>query len=153
MYTEDYVAELGFTGSFDVESGFEHTSLASSGFGTTGLSLEGCDIAEIVVVPNDPPVAVGYVFSKATTGLQTQKIVFTAAASSDPNNNPLTHTWAYGNIVKVGSMTSFDIARPEFQPEEHSITLTVSDGGKSDETTFTFYVDPYCFSCNGQSAF
>jgi len=150
VYTQDYFVYLGADASIDGDFGYQFSGW-DFGFRAGGLYLEGCDIAEINVVPNDPPVASGCVFSKSQTGLHSQNIIFTAEGSSDPNNNPLTYTWTYGNIVQHGEMAAFYVSRPELQPEAHNITLKVTDGGKEDEITFTFYADPYCFACNGQS--
>jgi len=35
--------------------------------------------------------------------------------------------------------------------KQYTVTLTVTDGDKSDSTNKTVSVAPYCWSCNGQS--
>jgi hypothetical protein len=111
--------------------------------------LEGCDIAEVNVVHNYAPTARVSAYKTNSYPSRTW-FRFEGDNSTDPDGNPLTYTWTYGGITKTGSSVSFSFPTHDFLTKRYTVTLTVTDGGKSDYTNKTIRVQPYCYSCNGQ---
>ncbi len=112
--------------------------------------LEGCDVVEVNVIPNNAPYASASAYL-SNSGTHVTSYNLTGQYSSDPDGNPLTYSWTYNGSTLTGESVTFLFPTPEDFTEQHTITLTVTDGDKSDSTNKTISVEPYCYSCNGQS--
>lgn len=97
------------------------------------ININAGDVMKISYGGNQPPVAVAT--SSALTGPSPLTVSFRGDASSDPDNDPLTYAWNFGdgttsalaNPTKVFSTTS---------SQGFTVRLTVSDGrGLSDSKT------------------
>lgn len=115
------------------------------------IYLEGCDIAEVNVIPNNAPNARIY-SSEIATSSSVTTFSFNASNSTDPDGNPLTYTWSYSGISKSGKAVTFHFPRDDSLTKPYTVTLTVTDGDKSDITNRTVYISPYCATCNGGPA-
>ncbi len=147
VYTEDKI--LGFSIGIDVDGDFGYIDSGWGFINETGpLYLEGCDVAEIEVVPNNPPSA-NFSYHTTNQALATTSIRFDSH-SSDPDGNPLTNTWRYGSQTKTTKSANFTFTTPHYTTRKYTVSLTVSDGDMSDTTTKTVYVAPYCYACNGR---
>jgi hypothetical protein len=110
--------------------------------------LEGCDIAEVNVVYNNAPNASAYAYLRSSKRYGTT-FNFSGSDSSDPDGNPLTYSWTYNGTTKTGESVMFTFPT-RATAKHYTVTLTVTDGGKSDSTNKTVLVEPYCYSCNGE---
>ncbi len=134
VYSEDNV--LGFSFNIDIDGDFGFIGTNWDGFTKTGsLYLESCDVAEIDVVLNNKPIARVAEYQTIYNGTDYQQVNFSAGLSSDPDGNPLTYTWKYRGKVNTGKNVRYTIS--SFSGTQY-LTLTVSDGGKSDTTTHAF---------------
>jgi hypothetical protein len=113
------------------------------------IYLEGCDIAEVNVIPNNAPTAIASAYL-SNSGSHTTSFNFNGNYSSDPDGNPLTYSWTYNGSTRTGESVSFSFPTHEYLTKQYTVTLTVTDGDKSDSTNKTISVEPYCYSCNGQ---
>jgi len=111
--------------------------------------LEGCDIAEVNVVLNNAPTARSRAYL-GNSGTSITSFYFDGGSSSDPDGNPLTYSWTYNGVTRTGERVSFSFPTHEVLTKQYTVTLTVTDGDKSDSTNQTINVQPYCYSCNGQ---
>ncbi len=87
-----------------------------------GWVVDDVELTGVSGLPNQPPTAnVGGPYS----GFRNQPVVFNGAASSDPDGNPLTYAWSFGDG------TSGAGARPTHvyaASGVYAVTLVVSDG-------------------------
>ena len=92
--------------------------------------INGC-----VGSPNDPPIAS---FSTSpSSGPAPLQVTVNAGASSDPNGDPLSYAWDFGNgQTASGQNASVSYANPG----TYTITLYVNDGQLTDQTTQTVEV-------------
>lgn len=80
-------------------------------------------------VPPDPVVT-------ATVDADTRTVAFDATRSTDPNGDPLTYTWAFGD-GQTGTGERVSHTYPA--GESFEVTLTASDGSRTGTTTTTVY--------------
>ena len=138
VYSEEWSIGISIgtslNGDFSVNDSSIKPKLESNG----KLYLEGCDFATIKVVPNNAPKA-----KIAFQGPHQQGITLVAfhgSPSSDPDGHDLTYTWRLGTQVMSTSQT-FKLPFGAFlnlKNQYPGVTLTVSDGDKSDTTTMSF---------------
>lgn len=122
------------TGGFGVEIG------APVKFGTvpTGGDIVYADIASgklrrLVYSPGNVAPAPEIT---STVDAETRTVAFDASRSTDPNGDPLTYTWAFGDgQTGTGERVSHTYAAGE----SFEVTLTASDGSKTGATTSTVY--------------
>lgn len=84
------------------------------------------DAGEVPETPNQAPSAA---FTQSCTALA---CTFDATASSDPDGDPLTHTWDFGDDTTASGATT---THTFTSPGQHTVTLTVDDGTDTAETT------------------
>jgi len=109
------------------------TGTAAGRVATTSVAGSGSQLFSVVVSPgleigaptNRAPVAS---FTSACTGLTCS---FDATASSDPDNDPLTFAWNFGDGATGGGATS---TRTYASGGTRTVTLTVGDGQTSTST-------------------
>ena len=108
--------------------------------------LEGCDYADVTVVKNDAPKASISAFKTSSSHRRTT-YTFSADNSSDANGNPLTYTWRSRNTTRTGKRVSFSFNNPEGpRTLYYTVSLTVSDGDKSNTTTRRISTKRYQYS-------
>lgn len=88
------------------------------------------------LVPNAAPTAA--FTATPTIGDSPLAVSFDASASSDPENDPLTYTWAFGD---GNTGTGVSPSHTYLSSGTFTVTLTVSDGQKSDQATTVITVN------------
>jgi endoglucanase len=105
----------------------------------SGLSdMESVTIQVVSSNPgsNNPPVAALEV--SATSGTEPLVVNFDASQSSDPENDPLTYTWDFGDGQTASGVTSSHT----YSSGSYSASVTVSDGEYADVATIDIVVEP-----------
>ena len=111
------------------------TGTAAGRVATTSLAGSNTQLFSVVVSPgvdtgvpptNSAPVA------SFTTSCTAMTCTFNAAGSSDPDNDPLTYAWAYGDTTTGSGVTS---SRTYTTTGAKTVTLTVNDGTTTTQTT------------------
>ena len=148
VYTEEWSIFFGISGSTYGDLSINDSSLDFDLEKNGDLYLEGCDVAEVTVVKNNAPTA-RIRETRRTPNTRTTNVSLTGSSSSDPDGNTLSYTWRYGSQTKTGKNVTFNFSNPEVGTASYTVTLTVTDGDKSDTTTRNVYISPYCYSCNG----
>ncbi|MBQ4819023.1 PKD domain-containing protein [Aquimarina sp. MMG016] len=83
-----------------------------------------------VTDPNQPPIA--SFTSNVNSGIAPVLVTFDASGSTDPNNDPLTYSWDFGDgNTAVGVTTTYEFTTVG----EFDVSLTVSDGKLEDRIT------------------
>lgn len=138
VYSEEWSIGISvgtsLNGDFSVNDSKVSGKLESHG----KLYLEGCDFAIVNVVPNNAPKASIAYQGPHTAGIT--MVGFHGSISSDPDGHPLTYTWRLGTKVMANTAT-FKLPLGAFynlRKQYSGISLTVSDGDKSDTTTLSF---------------
>lgn len=149
VYSEEWSIGIQISGNLNGDFSISDTRVGRLINKNGSIYLEGCDIAQVSVVPNNAPNAYGYAF-QGTSSPSATSYYFKGSSSNDPDGNPLTYTWSYGNITKTGETVAFTFPNHEILTKSYTVSLTVTDGDKSDTTNVTVNVSPYCYSCNGQ---
>jgi PKD repeat protein len=86
---------------------------------------------------NNPPIA-SYVMDPQQSAIAGETVFFDAGESYDPDNNPLSYEWDFGDgSAGIGLKTSHEFT----DPGTYDITLTVSDSILSDSVTYPLVVD------------
>ncbi len=118
------------------QTGVKMPPLAKDVVDAAGLQLIEDWINSLTPTTSSPPVAL---FSaSAVTGPAPLSINFDASASTDPDNDPLTYSWDFGD----GTTGSGVIIDHIFTTSaEFTVTLTVNDGLQSDQVTTTIAVN------------
>ena len=153
VYTEEWSINLGFSSDLDGGFALSNYTLPSALSGEINMHgniyLEGCDIAKIKVVPNNAPTAKFSAYSTSKRP-RVSTFRFEAGESSDPDGNPLTYSWTSNGITKTGTGENILLTffTDDVSTMEYTVTLTVTDGDKSDSTNRTIYVYPLCPNCN-----
>ena len=107
-----------------------HTVTLTVDDGKTGTDT-ATDTFTVTAVNGKPTAA----FTKSASG---QDYTFDASTSTDPDGDPLTYTWNYGD---GGTDTGVKPAVHHFTTGSHTVTLTVDDGKTGTDTaTDTFTV-------------
>ncbi len=117
-----------------------HTYVASGTFTVTLTVSDGqnSDQATTVITVNQgnrAPTAT--IIASAITGVAPFTVSFDGGLSSDPDDDPLTYSWTFGD----GDVST--IANPSHTfilPGTYSVVLTVSDGQLSDQSTINIEV-------------
>jgi PKD repeat protein len=84
---------------------------------------------------NNPPVAV---FEMPEFALVEEDVFFNAGGSFDPDNDPLSFSWDFGDGSSVAGVT---VSHQFADPGTYEVTLTVSDSNLSDSSTSALIVD------------
>lgn len=151
VYTEDFDIGINIGVDYNQNYNTSNTRIKPYLNQSGNLYLEGCDVAEIVVSANNAPTAnsSAYTYSK---GSNVTSVRVSGGNSTDPDDNPLTYVWRVNNgNPKTGQNATYTFPTPEFGYTTYNLSLTVSDGDKSDTTFRTIYVNEYCYSCNGMN--
>lgn len=127
-------------GNTDTGVSPSHTYLASGVFTVTLTVSDGqnSDQATTVITVNQgnrAPTAA--IIASAITGVAPFTVSFDGGLSSDPDDDPLTYSWAFGD----GDVAT--IANPSHTfilPGTYTVVLTVSDGELSDQSTINIEV-------------
>lgn len=100
-----------------------------------GQSVDQATTTITVISPNQGPTAL--FLASVTSGPAPLNVSFDGGLSSDPENDPLTYSWTFGDGGTATGVT------PSYQyntPGVYTVTLTVSDGALSDQSTTTITV-------------
>jgi hypothetical protein len=149
VYSEEWSIGIQISGGLNGDFSINDTRVKQLINKNGSIYLEGCDVAQVTVVPNNTPNASGYA-REGTSSPSRTSYYFKGRNSNDPDGNPLTYTWTYGGITKTGETATFSFPTPVFGANSYTVGLTVTDGDKSDTTNVAVNVGPYCYSCNGQ---
>ena len=118
------------------QSGVKMPPLAKDVVDTEGILLIEDWINSLTPTTSSPPVAS---FSASTVnGPAPLSISFDASASTDADNDPLTYSWDFGDGNTGSGLT---IGHVFTSSAEFIVTLTVSDGLLSDQTSITIAVN------------
>ena len=93
-------------------------------------------VRQITYGANQPPVAVAT--ADKLFGAEPLTVQFSGAGSSDPDGNPLTYSWNFGDgsPIATGSSAVHTFPSPGGVPVGYTVTLTVTDSGSlSSQTT------------------
>ncbi|MCK5561849.1 MAG: PKD domain-containing protein, partial [Thermoplasmata archaeon] len=107
-----------------------------------GISDPGYDYSEgpITVIHsgiNYAPIANAGSDQTTTVG---QVVNFDGSGSYDPDEDPLTFKWDFGDDTSSGWQNDWTATHTYEQPNNYFVTLTVSDGSLTDEDTCIIYV-------------
>ncbi len=110
-----------------------------SGFGASIFELNAVSGLPPGFEPNDPPLADARV---AQSGNEDQSVTFDASGSSDPENDPLTYLWDFGD-GQTAQTTSPTVNHTYAFGGAFTVTLTVLDGhgNQSVDTTSATIVE------------
>ena len=128
------VSPGGFTGTSGTESTGSLTTSRTYTLTCTNVSGSTSDSVTVNVGVNAPPVAdAGPNQTVATGGL----VGLDGSASSDPDGDPLTHSWAFITrpVGSAATLSSSNSVTPAFTADlegTYQIRLTVNDGALSD---------------------
>jgi len=100
-----------------------------------GQSSDQATTTITVVSPNQGPTAL--FLASTTSGPAPLNVSFDGGLSSDPENDPLTYSWTFGD---GGTATGVSPSYQFNTPGVYTVTLTVSDGALSDQSTTTITV-------------
>ncbi len=92
-----------------------------------GVAAVGAGVF-LLLPKNDPPVAGTVTASPVTALMAATSVTFTSVGSSDPNGDPLTYTWDYGDGGQGSGATSTHVYQAA---GTYAAKCTVSDGKKS----------------------
>lgn len=113
---------------------------------STGVGIDGCDIAQVEVVKNNPPVA-SFIWGSSGSGTGVT-LSFDGSNSTDPDGNEiLSYEWDVGGLKLSGEKQRVKLQRGDYV-RYIDATLTVSDGGLESSITRRVMVPPICYSCN-----
>jgi M6 family metalloprotease-like protein len=104
---------------------------------TSGAVSDASDVSFTIERPNQPPIAsAGGPYS----GVVSQPVAFSGSGSSDPDGDPLTYQWTFGDgATGTGASATHAYATTGSYP----VTLVVSDGiASSTSTTNVSVVEP-----------
>lgn len=106
------------------------TGTAAGRTATTSASVSRTSMFSVVITPGD--VVNGAPTASFTASCDGLSCDFDASASSDPENSPLTYAWNFGD---GGTGTGETTAHAYASGGTRTVTLTVSDGDLTDQTT------------------
>ncbi len=93
----------------------------SDGKGGTHTATQAITISRVVTQNADPTA----VITAGDTGAVNQPVLFNAGASSDPDGDPLSYAWTFGDSTNA---TGKDTSHAYATEGTFTVTLTVSDG-------------------------
>lgn len=128
-------AGSGVTASHAYAAGGTYTVTLTVNDGQGGTNSQSQSVT-VVAPPNQPPVAS---FTHSAAGLT---LSVNGAGSSDPNGNPLTYAWTFGDGATATGVTA---SRTYAAAGTYSVTLTVNDGqggSNSQSQSVTVVADP-----------
>lgn len=101
------------------------------------LAVQSLGFQEPIVLVNNSPVAI-FDMDPPESAIVGETIFFDARGSYDPDNDPLSYTWVFGD----GYSGAGETANHSFSdPGTYDVTLTVSDTELTDSTTSQLTVD------------
>lgn len=149
VYSTELRIGISFGGTLDGDFGFNMSPIKPIIDSGKTLYLESCDSMPVKVVTNNAPTARINETNRSVSVANTA-VTFSAASSSDPDGNPLTYTWKRnGVVVSSAQRATISFSNPEYGTQSYTVSLTVSDGGKSHSTNKTVHIGTYCYACNG----
>ncbi|WP_052461040.1 FG-GAP-like repeat-containing protein [Psychroserpens mesophilus] len=118
------------------QTGIEMPPIAKDVVDAAGVQLIEDWINSLTPTTSSPPVAL---FSASTVnGIAPLSVDFDASASTDPDNDPLTYSWDFGDGTTASGVTTSHVYTTS---AEYTAMLIVSDGLQSDQATTTIAVN------------